>query len=136
MRAKRGTYLRRASENANMKTRQTKSAKDQSNATPEFSVDIVGTRIRDYREAKGITIAQIAERAGIQPTILEAVENGKTDPTLALLSKIAESLEVSVADLFGPLSPRAILVAKTWEEAPAEIQSAVKTILTHPLVKA
>lgn len=128
---------RRASEDASMKdVRQAQGAEDQSTTAPEINVDIVGTRIREYREARRKSITQVAEQAGLEPAVLEAVESGKTDPTLTTLTKIAESLEVPVAQLFGPLSPRAIEAGKAWEQAPSEIQGAVKTILEHPVVKA
>ncbi len=116
--------------------RQVKIQSDQVNAEHVMTVDIVGTRIRQYRAARGQSIEETAAKAGVAPAFLEAVESGKEDPALGDVKKIALSLDVSLADLFSALSPEAVIVAKAWQDAPSDLQGAVKTIMAHTAVKA
>jgi transcriptional regulator with XRE-family HTH domain len=54
----------------------------------------IGKALRLCRTAKELSLETIAERAGISPSYLSRVENDKREPTLALVSKLAEALEV------------------------------------------
>lgn len=57
-------------------------------------------RIKDILKERGMTIGELAKRAGMhQPEISRAM-NG--NPTVATLTKIAAALGVSVGDLFAP----------------------------------
>jgi DNA-binding XRE family transcriptional regulator len=50
-------------------------------------------RFRAVRERQGLTLAQVAERMGIDPPALSRLETGKMlNPTLATLHKWAEAL--------------------------------------------
>jgi DNA-binding XRE family transcriptional regulator len=52
------------------------------------------TRLKAVRESQGLTLAQVAERMGIDPPALSRLETGKMlNPTLATLHKWAEALE-------------------------------------------
>ena len=50
-------------------------------------------RFRAVRESQGLTLAEVAERMGIDPPALSRLETGKMlNPTLATLHKWAEAL--------------------------------------------
>ena len=50
-------------------------------------------RFKAVRESQGLTLAEVAERMGIDPPALSRLENGKTlNPTIATLFKWAEAL--------------------------------------------
>jgi DNA-binding XRE family transcriptional regulator len=50
-------------------------------------------RLRAVRESQGLTLAEVAERMGIDPPALSRLETGKMlNPTLATLYKWAEAL--------------------------------------------
>jgi DNA-binding XRE family transcriptional regulator len=50
-------------------------------------------RFKAARESQGLTLAQVAEKMGIDPPALSRLENGKMlNPTLATLHKWAEAL--------------------------------------------
>lgn len=50
-------------------------------------------RFRAVRENQGLTLAEVAERMGIDPPALSRLETGKTlNPTLATLHKWAEAV--------------------------------------------
>ncbi len=69
-----------------------------SGLAPERAVRI-GGRIRELREAKGLTITEVAQRAGMERPNLSRLEHGRHLPSLDTLDRIAEALEAPVAAL-------------------------------------
>jgi XRE family transcriptional regulator, regulator of sulfur utilization len=60
----------------------------------------LGRRIRQLRDRKGWTQEQLAEHADIQKTYLAETENGKRNPSLKHLQKLAKAFHVGIAALF------------------------------------
>jgi transcriptional regulator with XRE-family HTH domain len=56
-------------------------------------------RIRDLREARGLSLRDLAERSGVSSAMLSQVERGDTSPTLAVAGKIASGLGLSLSQL-------------------------------------
>ena len=56
-------------------------------------------RVKAIREQKGLSIRALAAKAKMSFTYLSNVENGKADPSLSTLKRIAKALKVKVADL-------------------------------------
>lgn len=62
----------------------------------------LGQRVRDLRKAKGWTLDQAAQHAGLARSTLSKIENGQMSPTYEAVKKLAEGLKVSVPQLFTP----------------------------------
>jgi transcriptional regulator with XRE-family HTH domain len=60
----------------------------------------IALKIRQIREAKGLTLAALGERAGLSKALLSRIENNRSSPPIATLSKIAQGLGVSPARFF------------------------------------
>ena len=60
----------------------------------------VGKRVRELREARGLTQEQLAEKAGINGKYFGGVERGEANLTLTTIDKISKALAVPVAELF------------------------------------
>jgi transcriptional regulator with XRE-family HTH domain len=60
----------------------------------------LGNAIRDLRQKHGLTIADVAERAGISRGMLSKIENSQTATSLDTLSKLAQALGISLSTLF------------------------------------
>ena len=60
----------------------------------------VAQRVRERRTDRGLTITQLAERAGISKGMLSKIENGQTSPSLGTIAALAGALEVPVTALF------------------------------------
>src|SRR5699024_11371615 len=54
---------------------------------------------RHFRTQAGLTLRELAERAGTTPSHLSLIENGHREPRLALLKDLAEVLDVDVGIL-------------------------------------
>src|SRR5215471_19071243 len=67
----------------------------------------IGEVIRSYRGQRGLSQGDIERRTGLLRCYLSRVENGHTVPSLETLAKIAEAMEISLADFFpGAETPR------------------------------
>lgn len=60
----------------------------------------VGVGIRRWRKKAGLTIAQLAEQAGMDSGFLAYVETGKKMPSIQTAAKIAAALDLRLSDLF------------------------------------
>lgn len=69
--------------------------------TPDNKLErYLGNTIRDLRQKHGLTIADVAERAGISRGMLSKIENSQTATSLDTLSRLAEALGISLSMLF------------------------------------
>src|SRR5579863_8579871 len=60
----------------------------------------IGEVIKSYRADRGLSQGDIERRTGLLRCYLSRVENGHTVPSLETLAKIAEAMEISLADFF------------------------------------
>ncbi|MFZ0106429.1 MAG: XRE family transcriptional regulator [Thiobacillus sp.] len=60
----------------------------------------LGNAIRDLRQRHGLTIAEVADRAGISRGMLSKIENAQTATSLDSLHRLAQALGVSLSTLF------------------------------------
>jgi len=58
---------------------------------------LVGRQIRRWRLERGLTLARVAERGGLNLGYLSQIENDKATPSLGVLGQIADALDVSPA---------------------------------------
>jgi transcriptional regulator with XRE-family HTH domain len=56
-------------------------------------------KIKAIREANGLSLRALAAKAKMGYPYLCNVENGKADPSLSTLRRLAKALKVKVADL-------------------------------------
>ena len=78
-------------------------------------------RIRALRGERKLTLEQVAERANLTKSVLSKVENFRVTPSLPALSKIAEALGVTVAELVDGLDERPqMIVVRKDERLPVE----------------
>lgn len=58
--------------------------------------------IRDKRKQQGLSQEVLAKRCGVSRQTVNAIENDKYDPTLALAFHLARELDTRVDELFTP----------------------------------
>lgn len=61
----------------------------------------VGDRIRRFREGRGVTLQELAEKTGFSTALIAQIENRMTSPPLGTLVKIANALDASVSSFVG-----------------------------------
>ena len=60
----------------------------------------IGDNIKRIRTEKGIQQKKMASDLGLNQSNYSKIENGKREPSIELINKLSEYLEVSVNDLF------------------------------------
>jgi transcriptional regulator with XRE-family HTH domain len=73
----------------------------------------VGQETRRWRQERGLTLAQVGERAGLNIGYLSQIENDKAVPSLDALVSIADALDVPPAWLMIDSSPPPRVVRAT-----------------------
>jgi transcriptional regulator with XRE-family HTH domain len=61
----------------------------------------LGQALRDCRDRKRLTQKELAEQCGLTQTTVSEIENGKANPTLDVLQRLAESLGVPLVAFLG-----------------------------------
>jgi len=56
----------------------------------------IGSRLREIREAQGLTTTQLGEKCGLTPSTISKVENGRWSASIDILSKICDALGARV----------------------------------------
>lgn len=56
--------------------------------------------IRSMRKQQGLSQEELAKKCGVSRQTVNAIENNKYDPTLALAFHLAKELQTTVDDLF------------------------------------
>jgi transcriptional regulator with XRE-family HTH domain len=59
----------------------------------------IGSRIRMRRNDLRISQEDLAFRAGLTPTYLSLLENGKRNPSLELLYRVCSALQIELAEI-------------------------------------
>ena len=59
----------------------------------------LGLNLKKIRNKKGISQGDIARDLEVSRGFISTIENGKTNPTLATIAKLAKVLRVSVSEL-------------------------------------
>ena len=94
----------------------------------------IGKRIRKYREARGISQVQLAEKLGIGNSRVSNWEQGINRPDADILAEICRALEVSPSELLDvhlstdELVEKEKKVIKAYRSKP-ELQQAVDILL-------
>jgi transcriptional regulator with XRE-family HTH domain len=61
--------------------------------------------LRHWRERRGYSVRELAERAGVGYVTVSRIENGRMSPTVDMLEKLAKALGITVREFF-PISKR------------------------------
>src|SRR5690348_9249356 len=67
----------------------------------QITTNLLAQSVRAHRESRGFSLGTLSEMAGISKTSLSKIEAGQGNPSLEVLNRIANALNVSVGDLFG-----------------------------------
>ena len=71
----------------------------------------IGTRIRELRGERSLTLEALAERADVSRAMLSRIERGESSPTAQLMNKVCGGLGITLSILFAatdaPASPLA-----------------------------
>src|SRR3954463_9064376 len=104
-------------------------------ATATVEQTHVGPRVRALRDAMGLSLRDLAQRTGVSAPMLSQVERGETSPTLAVATRIAGGLELTLSQLLRLDEADGVTVVRRDERRAGGARTAGHTyeILTPPL---
>ena len=65
----------------------------------------IACRVREMRQAQGLTLEQLAQRCGVSRSMISVVERGESSPTASVLDRIAAGLGSSLNAFFEAAQP-------------------------------
>lgn len=68
-------------------------------AGPDVAIPKLGSRVREVRKARGLTLRDLGEQAQLSPGFLSQIERSQTDASVGSALRIAAALGVSLSDL-------------------------------------
>lgn len=86
-----------------------------------------GRNLVFFRKLTGMTQQQIADRLNINRTTYTKYETGASEPSIEMLKRIAELLDVDVNALVYDEFPDDVMVADAWSD-PFEINNKIKSL--------
>lgn len=89
----------------------------------------ISNKIREIRKEKGITIQEVADRAGVSKGLISQIENNRTIPSLLVLINIINALNIDLNEFFkdfnSELDSGPVVVRKKDTYSPFEKESAI-----------
>jgi transcriptional regulator with XRE-family HTH domain len=77
----------------------------------------IGTRVRQERQARGWTLDQLAEAAGVSRRMVVNVEQGAANPSVGTLLRISDALGVGLPALVAVPQPKPLRVTRSGDGA-------------------
>ncbi|MEU7279144.1 XRE family transcriptional regulator [Streptomyces sp. NPDC045431] len=93
-------------------------------------VEQVGGRLRRLRRARGMTLADLADRANLTGGYLANVENGVTTPSLSALSTLAAVLGTDMSAFFPPVARETVHVHRAADTNHMRVVTGLKRTYT------
>jgi transcriptional regulator with XRE-family HTH domain len=99
--------------------------------TTASTLAAIGLRIRERRQARGMTLQALAATTNLSPSMLSLVERGRASPSIGSLVVIANALRVAMSDLivYEPASDEKLVVRSSDQHAIETAQHVVRRLL-------
>lgn len=78
----------------------------------------VAEALKRFRRERGLSFDELSARSGVSRAALSQIEGGRTNPTLAVLWKIAVGLDIPFHDLLGTQSEELVYVLRSGDALP------------------
>lgn len=97
------------------------------------SQPVLGTRLRQLRKQRQLTLAAVAQTTGISAGFLSLVETGKHDISISRLLRLARFYHVSMANLLGLTQATTPLIVRRDEQRHIESPAEAIDLLVLPM---
>ena len=77
----------------------------------------LSTRLRLARQMRGMTLKALADMAGCSESLLSKIENGKAYPSLPMLSRLVQALDIGMGWMFEDRDGRAPVIARSGQRS-------------------
>src|SRR6056297_2268588 len=76
---------------------------------------MIGARIKSIRRIRNMTLKELAKQANISEGHMSKIENDKTQPSVALLHRITQALDITIGLLFDETNGKEQVVSRMGE---------------------
>jgi len=77
----------------------------------EFEPSKIGTRLREEREKRGISLRELARRVGVSPSLVSQIELDRVNPSVSTLYSLVTELGMTMSEVFGDSEPEPVVHA-------------------------
>jgi len=70
-----------------------------------FEPSKVGSRLREERERRGISLRELARRVGVSPSLVSQIELDRVNPSVSTLYALVTELGMTMSEVFGDTPP-------------------------------
>jgi transcriptional regulator with XRE-family HTH domain len=81
-----------------------------------FASSKVGSRLRQERERRGMSLRELARRVGVSPSLVSQIELDRVNPSVSTLYALVSELGMTMSDVFGDGAPPVPQVRRTDPE--------------------
>lgn len=81
-----------------------------------MNLESLGERVQSLRTDRGLTLRELADRSDVSVSMLSSVERGEKAPTVVVLDRIAEGLDVTLASLVAEPDVERIIVRRAADQ--------------------
>jgi transcriptional regulator with XRE-family HTH domain len=74
-----------------------------------FEASKVGSRLREERERRGISLRELARRVGVSPSLVSQIELDRVNPSVSTLYALVTELGMTMSDVFGDRSEERVV---------------------------
>ena len=90
-----------------------------------FESSKVGSRLRQERERRGMSLRELARRVGVSPSLVSQIELDRVNPSVSTLYALVSELGMTMSDVFGDGAQAAPRVRRSLDEGE-------DGLVTHP----
>jgi transcriptional regulator with XRE-family HTH domain len=76
----------------------------------EFEPSKIGGRLREERAKRGISLRELARRAGVSPSLVSQIELDRVTPSVSTLYSLVTELGMTMGEVFGDSEPNTEVV--------------------------
>ena len=103
--------------------------------SPPNGEAMLKNRITEIRNARGLSIEELAAKADMSPSYVSRMARGERNISLRTLEKLALALDCSPEDLMGGEAPLPHDIADIWAAIPADRRELAKQVLESFVTK-
>jgi transcriptional regulator with XRE-family HTH domain len=70
-----------------------------------FEPSKVGSRLREERERRGVSLRELARRVGVSPSLVSQIELDRVNPSVSTLYALVTELGMTMSEVFGDSPP-------------------------------
>jgi transcriptional regulator with XRE-family HTH domain len=100
----------------------------------DLTLAALGRRVRQEREARGLSLASLSARARVSRSMLSAIERGLKAPTVLVLDRIATGLNTSLARLLAAEKRSRLILLRRRDQKVARDPSGWERRILSPVL--